>query len=181
MTIKQIITHNNFAKMKNTILPTCLQRSYRDSLGEFSNTSCGTLRGERVGESSWYSLSPSLLQGTGWCFAGRGSARYAWCVHFLGGLSVTGCLTTMSGCLTTMHRCLTTMRCFATMTRSRAVTTGCLATSGRCFAASGRCLAASSRCLAASSQRFAWSLPGLARNVSRSSGDCFLKRTENMI
>ena len=39
--IKQIIIHSNLAKMKNKIVPTCLQRNYRYSLGEFSNTSYG--------------------------------------------------------------------------------------------------------------------------------------------
>ena len=35
--IKQLIIHSNLSKMKNKILPTCLQGNYRDSLGEFSN------------------------------------------------------------------------------------------------------------------------------------------------
>ena len=34
--------------MKNKILPTCLRGNYRDSLGEFSNTSCGVFGAERV-------------------------------------------------------------------------------------------------------------------------------------
>ena len=34
--------------MKNKILPTCLQGNYGDSLGEFSNTSCGVVGVERV-------------------------------------------------------------------------------------------------------------------------------------
>ena len=38
-----MIIHTNLSKMKNQILPTCLQGNYRDSLGEFSNTSCGVL------------------------------------------------------------------------------------------------------------------------------------------
>ena len=33
--------HSNLAKIKNKILPTSLQGNYRDSLGEFSSTSCG--------------------------------------------------------------------------------------------------------------------------------------------
>ena len=36
---KQMIVHSNLSKMKNKILPTCLQGNYRDSLGEFNNTS----------------------------------------------------------------------------------------------------------------------------------------------
>ena len=34
-----MIIHSNFSKMKNKILPNCLQGIYKDSLGEFSNTS----------------------------------------------------------------------------------------------------------------------------------------------
>ena len=34
--------------MKNKILQTCLQGNYRDSLGEFSNTSYGVFGAERV-------------------------------------------------------------------------------------------------------------------------------------
>ena len=34
-----MITHSNLSKMKDKTLPTCLQGNYRDSLGEFSNTS----------------------------------------------------------------------------------------------------------------------------------------------
>ena len=48
MRIKQIIIHNNLSKMKSRILPNCLQGNYRDSLGEFSNTSYGVFEAERV-------------------------------------------------------------------------------------------------------------------------------------
>ena len=41
MRIKQMIFHSNLSKIKDKILPTCLQGNYRDSLGEFSNTSYG--------------------------------------------------------------------------------------------------------------------------------------------
>ena len=34
-----MIKHRNISKIKNKILPTCLQANHRDSLGEFSNTS----------------------------------------------------------------------------------------------------------------------------------------------
>ena len=46
MKIKQMTTNNNFTKMKNKILPSCLQRKYRDSLGEFTivNSNCLGLR-----------------------------------------------------------------------------------------------------------------------------------------
>ena len=48
MRIKQIITQH-FSKVKNKVLPICLQGNYRDSLGEFSNmlyrTACLELRG----------------------------------------------------------------------------------------------------------------------------------------
>ena len=56
MKIKQMIIHSNLSKMKNKILPTCLQGNYRDSLGEFNNTrmSYGMFRAERVGKSSRY-------------------------------------------------------------------------------------------------------------------------------
>ena len=43
MRIKQMIVHSNVSKMKNKILPACLQGKCRDSLGEFSNTSYGVL------------------------------------------------------------------------------------------------------------------------------------------
>ena len=43
-----MIIHSNLSKMKNKFLPTCLQGNYRDSLGEFSNTSYGMLEAERV-------------------------------------------------------------------------------------------------------------------------------------
>ena len=36
-----IQTESNLSKMKNKILPTCLKRNCRDSLGEFSKTSYG--------------------------------------------------------------------------------------------------------------------------------------------
>ena len=40
-----MIIHSNLSKMKNIILPTCLQENYRDSLGELSNTSYGVFHG----------------------------------------------------------------------------------------------------------------------------------------
>ena len=40
--------HSNLSKMKSKILPTRLQRNCRDSLGEFSITSYGVCRDERV-------------------------------------------------------------------------------------------------------------------------------------
>ena len=43
-----MIIHNNLSEMKNKILSTCLQGNYRDSLGEFSNTSNRVLRAESV-------------------------------------------------------------------------------------------------------------------------------------
>ena len=52
MRIKQMIIHSNLYKMKNKIPPTCLQRNYRDRLGEFSNMPCGAF-GQR-------SLKPTL-------------------------------------------------------------------------------------------------------------------------
>ena len=49
MGIKQMIIHSNLlAKIKNKILPISLQGNNRDSQGEFSNTSYGVLRAERV-------------------------------------------------------------------------------------------------------------------------------------
>ena len=36
-----MIIHRKLSKMKNKILPTCLQGNYGDSLGEFSNTLYG--------------------------------------------------------------------------------------------------------------------------------------------
>ena len=36
-----MIIHSNFSKMKNKILPTCLQGNYGDSLGELGSTSLG--------------------------------------------------------------------------------------------------------------------------------------------
>ena len=45
---KQMIIQRNFPKKKYKILPTCLQRNYRDSLGELSNTSNGVFGAERV-------------------------------------------------------------------------------------------------------------------------------------
>ena len=41
MRITQLIMHSYLSKMKNKILPICLQGNYTDSLGEFSNTSYG--------------------------------------------------------------------------------------------------------------------------------------------
>ena len=41
--------NTNLSKMKNKILPTCLQGNYRDSLGEFSNTSYGVFEAEMRG------------------------------------------------------------------------------------------------------------------------------------
>ena len=43
-----MIIHSNFSMMKSKIVPTCLQGNYRDSLGEFSNTSYGIYWAERV-------------------------------------------------------------------------------------------------------------------------------------
>ena len=43
-----MIIHNNLTKVKNKILPTCSQGNFRDDLGEFSNTSYGVFRAERV-------------------------------------------------------------------------------------------------------------------------------------
>ena len=40
--------HSNLSKMKNKILPICLQGNYRDSLGESSNTSFGLVGAARV-------------------------------------------------------------------------------------------------------------------------------------
>ena len=47
MRLKQVIIHRKLPKMKDKILPTCLQGNYRDSLGEFSNTSYGIIGAER--------------------------------------------------------------------------------------------------------------------------------------
>ena len=46
--IKQLIIYSNLSKMKNNLVPTCLQRNYRDSLGEFSNTSYGVFGADTV-------------------------------------------------------------------------------------------------------------------------------------
>ena len=43
MRVKQIIVHSNLCKVKNKILPICLQGNLIDSQGEFSNVSCGVL------------------------------------------------------------------------------------------------------------------------------------------
>ena len=43
-----MIMHRKLSKMKNKILPTCLQGNCGDSLGEFSNTSYGIVGAERV-------------------------------------------------------------------------------------------------------------------------------------
>ena len=37
-----------YLKIENKILPSCLQGNYRDSLGEFSNTSYGVFGAESV-------------------------------------------------------------------------------------------------------------------------------------
>ena len=42
-----MIIHSNLSKMKNEILPTCLQGNCRDNFGEFSRTSYG-LRGLNI-------------------------------------------------------------------------------------------------------------------------------------
>ena len=42
-----MIRHRNLFEMKNKLLLTCVQGNYRDSLGEFSNRSCGALGAER--------------------------------------------------------------------------------------------------------------------------------------
>ena len=41
-----MIIHRKPSKMKDTILPTYLKGNYGDSLGEFSNTSYGTVLAE---------------------------------------------------------------------------------------------------------------------------------------
>ena len=46
--IKQLIIHSNLSKIKDKILPTCFQGNYRDSLGEFSNTSSGMFGSKSV-------------------------------------------------------------------------------------------------------------------------------------
>ena len=43
-----MIIYNNSSKMKNKVLPTCSHGNYRDSLGEFSNTSYNVFEAERV-------------------------------------------------------------------------------------------------------------------------------------
>ena len=43
-----MIIHRKLSKMKNKILPTCLQGDNGDSLGEFSNISSGIVGAERV-------------------------------------------------------------------------------------------------------------------------------------
>ena len=48
MKIKQMIIHSDLSKMKNKILQTPLQGNYRNSLGEFSSTSCGAFGAEKV-------------------------------------------------------------------------------------------------------------------------------------
>ena len=48
MRTMQMIIQSNLSEMENKILPTCLQRKYRDSLGEFSNTSYGVFGVERA-------------------------------------------------------------------------------------------------------------------------------------
>ena len=47
-----MIKHSDISKMKNKILPTCLQGNFRDSLREFSNTPNGMFGAERVKEFS---------------------------------------------------------------------------------------------------------------------------------
>ena len=46
--VKQMIMYSILSKMKNKILPTCLQRNYRNSLREFSKTLYGVLGAEKV-------------------------------------------------------------------------------------------------------------------------------------
>ena len=43
-----MIKHRKLSKMKNKILPTCLQGNNGDSLGELSKTSNGIVGAERV-------------------------------------------------------------------------------------------------------------------------------------
>ena len=43
-----MIIHRKLSKMKNKILPTCLQGNYGDSLGEFIKRSYGVVGVERV-------------------------------------------------------------------------------------------------------------------------------------
>ena len=47
-----MIMHRKLSKMKNKILPTCLQGNCTDSLGEFSNTSYGVF-GAETGLTYW--------------------------------------------------------------------------------------------------------------------------------
>ena len=49
-----MIIHSNLTKMKNKILPICLQRNCRDSLGEFSNTLRGVFGAEWAKEGIIY-------------------------------------------------------------------------------------------------------------------------------
>ena len=44
----RMVIHSTLSEMKNKILPTCLQRNYRDSLGELSNTACGMFAADRI-------------------------------------------------------------------------------------------------------------------------------------
>ena len=43
-----MVLHSNLSKMKNKILPNCQEGNYRNSFGEFSNTSYGVFGAERV-------------------------------------------------------------------------------------------------------------------------------------
>ena len=53
MRIKQVVIHDcSLSKMKNNILLNCLQGNYRNSLGEFSNTSYGVLHNRHDAEVS---------------------------------------------------------------------------------------------------------------------------------
>ena len=45
-----MIMHSKLCKMKNKILPNCLQENYRDSRGEFNNTSRRVFGAARVSE-----------------------------------------------------------------------------------------------------------------------------------
>ena len=51
-----------FGKMKNKILPICLQRNYTESLGEFSSTSFSVLGAEKV--KGW--TARKVIRGVRW-------------------------------------------------------------------------------------------------------------------
>ena len=53
MRIKQMIIHINLSKMKNKILPTCLQGNYRDRSREFRSTEYGVFGPEMFKKTEW--------------------------------------------------------------------------------------------------------------------------------